>query len=103
MEHLVRRGYICRDKGWFLINTSFKEFVLNAESHDTIERWLAVANQSIWQYLRIPFFAIVIVLLAIMAYTATDAIETAIGVLSAVFALIPLAIKNFTAMKTGGT
>ncbi len=103
LEHLVRRGYICRDKGWFLINTSFKEFVLNAESHDTIERWLAVANQSIWQYLRIPFFAIVIVLLAIMAYTATDAIETAIGVLSAVFALIPLAIKNFTAMKTGGT
>lgn len=101
LEHLVRRGYICRDKGWFIVNTSFKEFVLNAESADTIDNWLAVANESIWQYLRIPFFAIVIALVAIMAYTATDAVETAIGVLSAVFALIPLAIKNFTAVKTG--
>jgi hypothetical protein len=101
LEHLVRRGYICRDKGWFLVNTSFKEFVINAEPLETIERWLTVANESIWQYLRIPFFAIVITLVAIMAYTATDAIETAIGVLSAVFALIPLAIKNFSAIKTG--
>jgi len=101
LEHLVRRGYICRDKGWFLINTSFKEFVLDAEPSETIERWLTVANESIWQYLRIPFFAILITLVAIMAYTATDAIETAIGVLSAVFALIPLAIKNFSAVKTG--
>lgn len=101
LEHLVRRGYICRDKGWFIVNTSFKEFVLNAESADTIDNWLAVANESIWQYLRIPFFAIVIALVAIMAYTATDAVETAIGVLSAVFALIPLAIKNFTAVKMG--
>ena len=101
LEHLVRRGYICRDKGWFIVNTSFKEFVLHAEPADTIDNWLAVANESIWQYLRIPFFAIVIALVAIMAYTATDAVETAIGVLSAVFALIPLAIKNFTAVKMG--
>jgi hypothetical protein len=101
LEHLVRRGYICRDKGWFIVNTSFEKFVLNAESADTIDNWLAVANESIWQYLRIPFFAIVIALVAIMAYTATDAVETAIGVLSAVFALIPMAIKNFTAVKMG--
>jgi len=101
LEHLVRRGYICRDKGWFIVNNSFKEFALSAEPADTIDNWLAVANESIWQYLRIPFFAIVIALVAIMAYTATDAVETAIGVLSAVFALIPLAIKNFTAVKTG--
>jgi hypothetical protein len=101
LEHLVRRGYICRDKGWFLVNTSFKEFVLHAEPVHVIESWLIEANESIWQYLRIPFFAIVITLVAIMAYTATDAIETAIGVLSAVFALIPLAIRNFTAIKTG--
>jgi|GEM_PF-4110237 len=102
LEHLVRRGYICRDKGWFIVNTSFKEFVLHAESADTVDNWLAVANESIWQYLRIPFFAIVIALVAIMAYTATDAVETAIGVLSAVFALIPLAIKNFSAVKVDG-
>jgi hypothetical protein len=101
LEHLVRRGYICRDKGWFIVNASFEKFVLNAESADTIDNWLAVANESIWQYLRIPFFAIVIALVAIMAYTATDAVETAIGVLSAVFALIPMAIKNFTAVKMG--
>jgi hypothetical protein len=36
-----------------------------------------------------------------MAYTATDVIETAIGVLSAIFALIPLAIKNFSAINIG--
>ncbi|MGK0372900.1 MAG: hypothetical protein ACJAW1_003168 [Glaciecola sp.] len=102
LEHLVRRGYICRDRGWFLVNVSFKDFVLIAEPAETIERWLAHANESVWQYLRIPFFAIVIALIAIMAYTATDAVETAIGVLSAVFALIPLAIKNFATVKPGG-
>jgi hypothetical protein len=101
LEHLVRRGNICRDKGWFLISTSFKEFVLNAEPSETIERWLTVTNESIWPYLRILFFAIVIKLDAIMAYTATDVIETAIGVLSAIFALIPLEIKNFSAINIG--
>ncbi len=101
LEHLVRRGYICRDRGWFIINLSFKQFVLSAESANTFDEWLRIANESVWQYLRIPFFALLIILLAIMAYTATDAIETAIGVLTAVFALIPMAIRNFSMIKSG--
>jgi hypothetical protein len=84
-----------------LINTSFKEFVFSVEPSETIERWLTVANESIWPCLRILLFAIVIKLDAIMVYTAIDVIETAIGVLSAVYDLIPLAIKKFSAIKTG--
>lgn len=103
LEHLVRRGYICRDRGWFIVNQSFSEFILSAEPAATFEAWLSQANESVWQYLRIPFFAIVIVMLAIMAYTATDAIETALGVLTAVFGLIPLALRNFSMIKSDGS
>ncbi len=101
IEHLTRRGYIYRDCGWHIINESFKQFVLTAEPQEVMEEWLAEANENIWRYLRIPFFALLIALLAILAYSATDAIESALGILTAILGLIPMAIRNFTLFKGG--
>ena len=101
IEHLTRRGYIYRDCGWHIINESFRQFILTAEPPEVMQRWLDEANENIWRYLRIPFFALLIAMLAIMVYSATDAIETAIGVLTGILGLIPLAIRNFTLFKGG--
>ncbi|WP_286266333.1 hypothetical protein [Thalassotalea atypica] len=101
IEHLTRRGYIYRDCGWHIINESFKQFILTAEPPEVMEEWLDEANDNIWRYLRIPFFALLIALLAIMAYAATDAIESALGVLTAILGLIPMAIRNFALFKGG--
>jgi len=101
IEHLARRGYIYQDCGWHIINESFRQFVLTAEPREVMERWIDEANENIWRYLRIPFFALLIAMLAIMVYSATDAIETAIGVLTGILGLIPLAIRNFTLFKGG--
>lgn len=101
LEHLMRRGFIFRDHGWHLINQSFQRFVLTAESPETIEEWMAEAKESAWRYLRIPLFALVIALVAIMVYSATDAIESALGVLTGILGLIPLAIRNISLFKGG--
>ena len=76
-------------------------FIKQAESEETMNEWLDESHESIWRYLRIPFFALLIAFLAIMTYTATDAIESAIGILAAILGVIPLALRNFTIFKGG--
>ena len=102
LEHLMRRGFILRDKGWHLINDSFKRFVLIAEHPETIKTWIEEAKESAWRYLRITLFVLVITLVSIMVYVATDVVESAIEVLAGILGIIPLAIKNIS-MFRGGT
>ena len=101
IEHLTRRGYIYRDHGWHIINESFAEFVLTAEPMDVMETWADEANESVWRYLRIPFFALIISLAAIMTYSATDAVESAVGILTAILGLIPMAVRSLSVIKGG--
>ena len=54
LEQLVKRGYIYRDCGWFIVNESFRRFVLYAETENTFAQWLEDTSSSSWQYVRIP-------------------------------------------------
>lgn len=103
LEHLMRRGYIYRDAGWHLVNDSFKRFVLHAERESDIAEWQADANTSIWSMLRIPVFTVVLVLLVVTVFSSGQAIDSALGILTAILGMIPLLLRNASLLKGDNT
>lgn len=103
LEHLMRRGYIYRDAGWHLVNDSFKRFVLHAERESDIAEWQADANTSIWSMLRIPVFTVVLVLLVVTVFSSGQAIDSALGILTAILGMIPLLLRNASLLKGGNS
>ncbi|WJG10290.1 hypothetical protein [Aliiglaciecola sp. LCG003] len=103
LEHLMRRGYIYRDAGWHIVNDSFKRFALHAEREESINEWQADANTGIWSMLRIPMFTIVLVLLVVTIFSSGQAIDSALGILTAVLGMIPLLLGNISLIKGGTT
>lgn len=102
LEHLVRRGYLFRDADWFIVNESFRLFVLGAESPERMSQWLAEAQDSTWRYFRVPLFILLITSVAILVYVTTDSIQSFLAILSAVLGILPLALSNLNLVK-GGT
>lgn len=103
VEHLMRRGYIYRDAGWHIINESFKRFVLHAEREESILDWQADANTGIWSMLRIPIFTVVLVLIVVTVFSSGQAIDSALGIMTAVLGMIPLLLRNVSLLKGGTT
>lgn len=103
VEHLMRRGYIYRDAGWHIINDSFKRFVLHAEREESIADWQNDANTGIWSMLRIPIFTVVLVLIVVTVFSSGQAIDSALGILTALLGMIPLLLRNVSLLKSGST
>lgn len=103
LEHLMRRGYIYRDAGWHVLNDSFKRFVLHAEREESIAEWQNDANTGIWSMLRIPIFTVVLVLIVVTVFSSGQAIDSALGILTALLGMIPLLLRNVSLLKGGST
>lgn len=103
LEHLMRRGYIYRDAGWHLVNDSFKRFVLHAERESDVAQWQEDANTGIWSMLRIPVFTLVLVLLVVTVFSSGQAIDSALGILTAILGMIPLLLRNASLLKGSNT
>ncbi|RDV25593.1 hypothetical protein DXV75_09905 [Alteromonas aestuariivivens] len=102
LVHLVRRGYIYRCGGWFIVNESFRQFVQSAEEPEVFNRWIAESRESVWRYFRLPLMAFVLAALALVLYSMTEAIETVIAVLTGILGLIPLAVSSMNLIKGHG-
>ena len=102
LEHLIRRGYIYQDNGWHLVNNSFKHFILSAENDSVVATWLGEAMESNWQYVRIPLFTIVLVAVGVLAYSASEAVESLMAILTGVLSITPLLLRSFNLFKGGG-
>ncbi|MCW8092775.1 hypothetical protein [Alteromonas sp. ASW11-130] len=103
LSHLIRRGYIIKRAIWRIGSESFKNFILTAESNEIFKRWLLESEESIWRYARIPIFTFIIVLAGVMIYSATEAIEPVLGLLTALLTLLPLILKNSTRFKNASS
>lgn len=101
IERLVRRSYLFRDKGWYLINESFRQFIITAESEQTINLWLDNTSNGAWSVLRIPIFALLLVLVVIFVYSSGSSLNTLLSVATAALGLIPLLLKNLSLLKSG--
>ncbi|MDO6577119.1 hypothetical protein [Alteromonas stellipolaris] len=98
--HLQRRGLIYRDCGWHLVNESFRQFVMSAESAKHIEVWLAETRSSIWHNLRPPLFMLVGLLFLLVIFSANIAFDSIITTLAAVLGVLPMLITNLSSLRT---
>ncbi|OFC71935.1 hypothetical protein [Alteromonas confluentis] len=103
IERLVRRCYLYRDKGWHLINESFRQFVLTAEPESVMKSWMDNTSTGVWSIIRIPIFAILLVLMAAFIYSSGSSLDSLLGIATAALGLIPLMIKNLSLLKGGGS
>ncbi|MGY0311450.1 hypothetical protein ACV4QK_06090 [Alteromonas macleodii] len=101
IERLVRRCYLYRDKGWHLINESFRQFILTAEPESVMKEWLDNTNLGFWSVLRVPVFALLFVLIAVFIYSSGSSLDTFLGIATATLGLIPLLIKNLSLLRGG--
>ena len=99
LEHLVKRGYVYRDKGWFLVNESFRRFILTAENEEVFSDWLSDLSTGTWNYIRIPIFVTVLVLAAIVVISSGQSFESILATLTASLGLLPMLLKNVSLFK----
>ncbi len=99
LEHLVRRGYIFYDQGWHIVNDSFGRYVMMAEEPATVRRWLHDIEESLWKYTRIPLFIGLLLLLGMLAYTATDSLQSLMALLATMLGILPVIFNNISLFK----
>ncbi|WP_199609742.1 hypothetical protein [Flocculibacter collagenilyticus] len=99
LEHLIRRGYIVNRGHWSIGSRGFKNFIYSAERYEEVQEWIELAKNSSWKYIRIPIFMTIFILFAFILYSATEAYETIIGLMTAVLGLIPLLMRNISIIK----
>lgn len=99
IEHLLRRGYLYPHEGWRLANDSFRCFVLHAEDPATVLRWIGDANESMWKYVKIPIFILLLSLLGLLAYSAAEAFHSFLGIAAAILGLVPLLLRNISLIR----
>lgn len=100
LTHLIRRGYIVKNTVWTIKSKSFGKFVLNAESTATFSKWLEESREGLWNYVRVPLLTMLLVLTGVIIYSATDAIESVVGLMTAFLTLTPILIRSMSSFKT---
>ena len=103
LEQLLRRGYIYRDSGWFIVNESFKRFVLRAESEETFANWMSDADVSAWQYVRVPVLVTIIVLAVMIVVSTGQSLQSFIAAATASLGLLPSIMRNLSFFKSNST
>ena len=66
-----------------------------------VRAWVGEASESIWKYTRFPLLVLLFLLLAGLAYTATEAFQSFFGIFSAVLGAIPLVLRIFSFTRGG--
>lgn len=99
IRHLLRRGYLYHQEGWRLANDSFRNFVLHAENPVVVQSWIGDANESLWKYVKIPIFILLLSLLGLLAYTAAEAFHSFLGIAAAILGLIPVLLRNISLIR----
>ena len=102
IKHLLRRGYLKKTPRLQLINESFRQFVLSAENPVVYKAWLDETHDGIWELIRIPLLVILLVVGAVVLYSATEALESFIALLTGFLALLPMIFRSASLIKSDG-
>jgi hypothetical protein len=76
LERVIRRGFVVLEPSPRLVNDTVRSFVLEAEPPGRFESWLSEASEGVWQSIRLPFFIILMLMVAWLAYSAGEMFET---------------------------
>lgn len=99
IRNLYNRGYIIRDPFFKIPDESFKKFIASAEPVSTFHNWEKQAAHGLWENIKVPLFIALVFLAGLFIYISTDAIETTIGLLTPLLALIPLLLRGINSVQ----
>ncbi len=99
LQHLIRRGFIYRDTGWAIVNESFRQFILSAESERVVADWMDMTRSGLWPVVRIPLFIIMFVLIVLVIYSSGFTFNSVLGVATTTLGIIPLLLKNIAMIR----
>jgi hypothetical protein len=99
LEQLVKRGYIYRDCGWFIVNESFRRFILFAELESTFTQWMDNTNSSTWQFVRVPILVAVLVLAGLIIIGTGQSLQSVLATATATLGVMPLLLRNLNFFK----
>jgi hypothetical protein len=99
LEHLVRRGYLIRHRGWHIINHSYARFILTAVTPHQVEAWDKLNKEGAWQLLKIPVFVIIIALAAVFYYFSGDSLHSYISIVTALLGLVPALVNSVNLVR----
>lgn len=99
IDHLRRREFIYREKGWRIVNESFRCFILSTESSRIIAQWMETTRSGLWPIIRIPLFTLLLVLVVLVIYSSGFALNSVLGIATTTLGIVPLLLKNLTMIK----
>ncbi len=96
ISHLMRRGLVVMEPSLTLVNESFAEFILEAETPETYRYWQNDEQEKgAWQALRVPFMFLLFVPIAILLVVATEELSGGIALMAPILTVIPMLMKGF--------
>lgn len=93
IEHLLRRGLVVFEPEPRVKSVSLTEFILNAELPGRMEAWAAEAAEGLWQSVRVPFFVVLMLVVAWIAYSSGDAFQAVVALVATSVAVIGQAVR----------
>jgi len=90
---LGQRLLIHRGPAFQLPHKRFRQFVLHAESPQTIARWEGEGTTSGWTRLRVPFFLVLIGIFIFFLSTQRELYTTTVGLVTAAATLVPVILQ----------
>ena len=93
IQNLATYGLIrVQDDELFIVNESFKLFVLNAESEEELNKLVTIGEQGVWKQYRIPFTLVIIIGIGLIALTSGESF----GIIISSLAGLAVAITTLT-------
>jgi hypothetical protein len=96
VRRLAERLLVRRDPAFSLVSRSFEQFVLRAETPETIGAWERAGAPSAWARLRLPFAAMATIAAVYLVIVQPDTLNYSIAVTTAVAAALPALMKVFS-------
>lgn len=102
LERLAVDGYIVRDTRWEIANRSFRRFVLGAEPEAVFTEWMNSTHRGLWSFLKVPLLGFAVAIIAMIVISTQKGWESSLAVLTGIFTLVPLVLKNINLFNRGG-
>ena len=93
VRRLVHRGLVYLDPEPKLMNESFRQFVLEAETPEVYEQWTADEGASPWARLRTPIIVAVIGVFLFLFATQPQLFNQSLAFATAIAAIVPTLVK----------
>lgn len=100
VRRLMQKGLVNKRHGFQLLNSSFRQFVMDAETSTEIKEWKRNQEKS-WGNIRTPLVTVLIAIALFIFVTQRSTFNTGIALISAFITSIPALMRFFSVLRMG--